>query len=62
MQDGPIPAGLDMQVAVNLEKPVRGFLQKNPRTSGRGAVRNENTVQKAITELKVSIKVYRQRN
>ena len=39
-----------MQVAVNLEKPVRG------------AVRNENTVQKAITELKVSIKVYRQRN
>ena len=38
MQDGPIPAGLDMQVAVTLEKPVRGFLQKNPRTSGRGAV------------------------
>ena len=25
-------------------------------------IMNENTVQKAITELKVSIKVYRQRN
>ncbi len=28
----------------------------------KGLIMNENTVQKAITELKASIKVYRQRN